>query len=264
MFAPCFKVSFGDNIMGDALTSLVKPLQDISGAVCYFAASHPHTKDELDHFSKFGHMCPQWDHDVVDPIIAALPLVFRALQCLRRFHDAPTARKHLLNFVKYLTSLAVVVAAAVESKSVACIVLSAAATIYSATWDIKMDWGLSCAQLMSSPMTPMTGRSFPPLVYICASVADVALRLLWVLSLFPISAFTHGAWNQAIFRAALSALELLRRSMWVVLRIEHEQAATSSGTGSVVLGMPLQASSISKSQEILSVDASPDDCIIQV
>lgn len=222
--------------------------------VCYFAASHPHTQEELQHFSEDGDMCPEWDRNVIDPIIAALPLVFRALQCLRRFHDTPTANKHILNFGKYFTSIIVVVASAINSKSTVTIVFSVAATIYSATWDIKMDWGLSWAQLMrlrtqgrvhEHEQAPFSQRDrcFSPCVYVCASVADVVARLVWVLSLLPLSALTEEAWNRAIVRAVMSALELLRRSVWAVLRIEYEQTANGGGFRSILWVPPPKKSS---------------------
>jgi len=58
-----------------------------------------------------------------------------------------------------------------------------------------------------------------------ACVAAIILRLVWVLSLFPIGVLVNGLTNRLLFRAVISGLELLRRSMWFILRVEHEQDA---------------------------------------
>merc|ERR1719329_1862911 len=92
-----------------------------------------------------------------------------------------------------------------------------------------MDWGIGWSVLFPPPLSdePIPGvrRCFRPRTYIFASLADIALRLVWVLSLLPISALLDDPVNRVAFRACVSALELLRRSMWFVLRVEHEQAA---------------------------------------
>jgi len=226
--APFFAVSFSDNIAGDVLTSLVKPLQDATGAVCYVAASHPHTAAEVARFSASSSVCPEWSRDAFDPIIAALPLFFRAMQCLRRYADTDAGAfewkrfRHIANFGKYCTSLVVVFIGAMHgSRSVSRITMAALATVYSATWDIKMDFAIDRETLAGRKQ----GRVFSPKVYISACVADIILRLVWVLSLFPIGVLVNGLTNRLLFRAVISGLELLRRSMWFILRVEHEQDA---------------------------------------
>lgn len=228
MLAPCFAVSFADNIAGDVLTSLVKPVQDASGAFCYMAASHPHTATEVARFEASSSVCPDWSRDVLEPLISALPLFFRAMQCLRRYYDTDAGMfqwkrfRHIANFGKYCTSLAVVaVGAAHGGRSTSRIAVAALATVYSATWDIKMDFAIDSMALTGGEQK----RIFSPRVYLSACVADIALRLVWVLSLFPVGVLTQGLVNRLLFRAVISALELLRRSMWFILRVEHEQDA---------------------------------------
>lgn len=246
--APLFVVSFADNITGDILTSLVKPLQDMTGAFCYCFASHPHSAMEALRFETTSSVCPEWDSALIDPLIAALPLIFRALQCCRRYHDHPGATKHLANLGKYSTSLLVViVGATIGGHSTPKIVLAAIATVYSAIWDIKMDWALSWhtltqprdeSTMVSNVMVPNNQvsrkpvhhpRLFQPTTYMAACIMDVALRLVWVLTLLPIGFFVDGLVNRMIFRAVVSALELARRSLWFILRVEHEQALNGSG-----------------------------------
>lgn len=150
------------------------------------------------------------------------------MQCLRHYADTEAGAfewkrfRHIANFGKYCTSLVVVFISAMQgSRSVSRITMAALATIYSATWDIKMDFAIDWDTLAGSKQ----GRVFGPKVYISACVADILLRLVWVLSLFPIGVLVNGLTKRLLFRAAISCLELLRRSMWFILRVEHEQDA---------------------------------------
>jgi hypothetical protein len=255
--APLFPVCFADNIMGDVLTSLVKPMQDIPSSICYLLADHPHSAGELERFVQNGNVCPAWEHSVVDPIIAALPLVIRALQCLRRFYDSPSHRRHLMNFGKYMTSLSVIFVSAIYGQGTAVIVLSAAATVYSATWDIKVDWGIGLSTLISprsDTPTSAAQRCFRPRTYILASIIDIALRLVWVLSLLPVASLLEVPVNRVAFRAVVSALELCRRSMWFVLRVEHEQAANGGGFRGLMWVPKTQKPSLARSATSLAAD----------
>lgn len=243
--APLFKVSFRDNMVGDMLTSLVKPLQDISGMFCYMAASHPHTEEELECFGRKGDMCPEWTHSVLNPIIAALPLVFRSLQCARRYYDTGKCR-HLVNLGKYLTSLCVVMFASIKGLSAATIAVSACATVYSSYWDLAMDWDLSVGMFRGSHAQICTTdhvRCFSTRTYACAAVFDVLARCVWVISLMPLSFIADHTWSKEVYRVLISLLELLRRSVWSVLRIEHEQLATGSGFGDRVF-IPYRTSGV--------------------
>jgi len=131
----------------------------------------------------------------------------------------------MANFGKYTTSLVVVMIGATQgSKSVAKVIVAALATIYSATWDIKMDFSVSW-ETVTGRADGKHKRMFRPHTYIAACLADVVLRSVWVMSLFPVSAFVGGIVNRLMFRAVISALELLRRSIWFILRVEHEQDA---------------------------------------
>mmetsp|Transcript_22728 Transcript_22728/g.49992 ORF Transcript_22728/g.49992 Transcript_22728/m.49992 type:complete len:604 (-) Transcript_22728:105-1916(-) len=161
--APLYAVSFGDNLVGDVMTSLAKPLQDVPSAWCYIFSPHPQTQKQVDLFKKYGTTCPQgpdiWHptwYTILRPIISALPFVFRLMQCARRYRDTREP-KHLLNFGKYFASLMVVVVSTFRSSdSQAVIVITIIATIYAWTWDVTMDWGLGYQELCRP------ARSTPP------------------------------------------------------------------------------------------------------
>jgi len=255
--APFFTVSFADNVVGDVLTSLVKPLQDLPPTICYFASSHPQTARNVDRFSEHGDVCPHWVHYSLQPIIAALPLAFRAFQCLRRFRDTREA-KHLFNFGKYSCALLVVIVSAWlvhRANNLVQITFSMLATIYAATWDLCLDWGLGRQELFGSPArTPVqetsagedargntsavtvqrsrfkpTDRMFKPCTYRTCAIFDILARLSWVQTLLPINIITNDIVQREVILVFLTALEILRRSVWAALRIEYEQHTNAGG-----------------------------------
>jgi hypothetical protein len=251
--APFFAVTFCDNIMGDVLTSLTKPFQDVPAAYCYLASGHPQTPLDVQTFHQRGDLCPREVYRVAMPLIAAFPLWWRLLQCARRFHDSGD-KKHLANLGKYFASIVVVLVGALdldEDLMVIVIIVSIISTTYSAVWDVFMDWGLGRAELsailFASPTSTVQhyedttvqdttktngckGRQllFPKYFYPCAIVFDIVARCSWVISLLPITALTDDVPTREVFRFAMTALEIARRSVWAVLRIEHEQVANAS------------------------------------
>ena len=76
-------------LVGDVLTSLVKPLQDFAYAGCYIG-----TREFLLPYFEQGacHMSP-FRTDFVVPFLCALPLWCRFMQCLRLFHDTRVRRR---------------------------------------------------------------------------------------------------------------------------------------------------------------------------
>mmetsp|Transcript_54553 Transcript_54553/g.119368 ORF Transcript_54553/g.119368 Transcript_54553/m.119368 type:complete len:681 (-) Transcript_54553:592-2634(-) len=230
--APFHQVDFLDNIVGDVLTSLAKPLQDVPAAVCYLMTHHPQTVDEVQQFVLMGDTCPRSTHLIVLPIISGLPYLFRAMQCVRRYQDTGEFR-NLWNFGKYLASLSVVIVSSLDRQSLAAIMtVSLIATVYAGMWDIRLDWGLSLRDLFSltkSEDPESQGRHFPRRTYLCCAVFDLAARSTWVLTLMPIGVISHNIVGRVILVSVISSIEIIRRSVWAVIRIENEQVANASG-----------------------------------
>jgi hypothetical protein len=231
MFAPYFEVTFEDNMFGDVLTSLVKPLIMVPRAVCYILSDHPQTHASVAKFELDGHLCPSWERNLLEPIVAALPIVFRAFQCLRRFRDT-RQRKHLWNFGKYIASLSVVVFASFLSKKGFLVVtVSVIATIYAATWDIALDWGLSLDELrprLFGTAEALPSRNFSQHTYLLATFFDILARCTWVQTLMPAGMLTSNVVIREAITTSTAAVEIIRRSIWAVLRIEYEQVSNAS------------------------------------
>eukprot|EP00930_Biecheleria_cincta_P022641 TRINITY_DN16510_c0_g1_i1.p1 TRINITY_DN16510_c0_g1~~TRINITY_DN16510_c0_g1_i1.p1 ORF type:complete len:738 (-),score=94.97 TRINITY_DN16510_c0_g1_i1:13-2226(-) len=243
--APRYPVDFADNMVGDILTSLAKPMQDVPAATCYLLSHHPQEETLVTRFMQYGDTCSDMTHAVVLPIIAGLPFLFRALQCTRRFQDSKfTEMRHLWNLGKYLCSLLVVIVSRTNSTT-ALVIISTIATIYAFTWDVALDWGLSYKDFLrsrgsekreegqDSAGSPSKGhgpeRHFPKRVYWFCSFLDLVFRSTWVFTLMPSRVLGQNIVARVVLVSVMSSVEIVRRSVWAVLRIEYEQISNASG-----------------------------------
>lgn len=259
MLAPMYAVDFCDNIVGDVLTSLAKPLQDLPAAVCYLTSAHPQTEEAVQRFIQMGDTCPDFVHQLFLPLIACLPYLFRAMQCVRRWYDTHEMR-HLYNLGKYCASLLVVVVTNAGLQTGTVVATSLFATVYAGAWDLMFDWGLSRDELVGSAAKEEPGRRaarkpsrgpemvatattrsikperverparhFPRGVYWACSLADIIARFSWVITLMPIKIITDNITYRVLLVMVISSVEILRRSVWAILRVEYEQIGNGGG-----------------------------------
>lgn len=243
--APFFPVDFADNMVGDVMTSIAKPLEDVPAAVCYLLSHHPQEEELVQSFIRNGDSCSATTHGLIVPLLAGLPFFFRAGQCTRRYIDTKEC-KHLWNLGKYLCSLLVVVVSRCDNTTL-LVTVSTIATLYAFLWDVGLDWGLGIRELVpfnfaqarvvtENSEAPKLGQStgppqrhFPRKVYWLCSLVDLVLRSTWVFTLMPSSLVTRNIVIRVILVSVMSSVEIMRRSMWAVLRIEYEQLTNASG-----------------------------------
>lgn len=105
LLAPLFPVTFLDSFVADVLTSLAKPMVDFAYSLCYVF-----TLEWLTQSTESPGACINSPllQDVCTPIICALPLWCRFMQCLRVYHDTGKRVPALPNALKYAVSLLVV------------------------------------------------------------------------------------------------------------------------------------------------------------
>lgn len=259
LLAPSYVVYFHDNIVGDILTSLAKPLQDVPAAVCYLASPHPQEMYYVQRFHEKGDTCGPFVHHVIIPLIGGLPYVLRALQCLRRYSDTKEPR-NLYNFGKYLCSLLVVLVTswnATHNQILIVFFVSFCATSYSAVWDVFIDWGLSKKVMFPDKTSMLPGKSsaaslpgggskasigdgdegaeskqeraLSKRAYWACCFFDIIARFMWALTLMPITIISRSIVGRVGLVSIISSIEILRRSMWAVIRIENEQLHNASG-----------------------------------
>eukprot|EP00928_Gymnodinium_smaydae_P054652 TRINITY_DN38381_c0_g1_i1.p1 TRINITY_DN38381_c0_g1~~TRINITY_DN38381_c0_g1_i1.p1 ORF type:complete len:708 (+),score=183.57 TRINITY_DN38381_c0_g1_i1:208-2331(+) len=260
--APAYKVDFFDNLVGDILTSLAKPLQDIPAAYCYLVAPHPMPESLVDHFNAHGTACLDLGlYKASCFTIAMLPFLFRALQCLRRFRDHGE-RIHLFNFGKYVSSIVVAVVSFWKPSTNMVILICSFATLYAFAWDVCIDWGFQwtpVARLVGDTSASIgkttsdaskeaddarvlsierglarPSRIFPTRIYWICSVLDFLARITWVTTLMPSKIITSDRVVSVVFVSYVASMEILRRSVWAVLRIEHCQMVSDNNFRALV------------------------------
>ena len=226
VLSPFGRVTFLTVYTGDILTSLVKPIIDWCYTLCFLLTLEwvdDTVKDEVCLNSRLFNF-------VIIPLLSALPLWFRFMQCLRRYIDTRKRWPHLVNAGKYALSHSVVLFGAFhhtlqDSKSgdtyrVWWIVSLVISSLYSYLWDIFMDWGMGSrrhAGLRDQLMYP--GRA----VYYLSMVADLFLRFAWSLTLVPRGDNAPFAPSVIVYLQPLLAMaEVIRRCMWGALRLEYE------------------------------------------
>jgi len=179
MWSPIFTVKFRDEIIGDILTSLVRPLQDVAFAYVYYLVVlfHRHDIGEASRICNDSWLLQLW----ILPGVAILPLWWRFLQCLRQARDTRCRWPYYGNAFKYLTATLIVLydiahgmpttignSASIDTTTSndttdeynrrtwwsVCFLL---ATIYQIWWDTFVDWELfvldTSAVSMASPDT---------------------------------------------------------------------------------------------------------------
>lgn len=187
-------------------------------------------------------------------IFQLLPLVTRALQCTRGIYDnllADPNKRNLCSFFslaenpqlfnawKYLLSIIVVLIGLFQASNKSLYYLAiCTATLYKWWWDVVMDWGLCASDnLPDTPGEMLDFHSYmhPRKLFLRASlmypsiaayyfsiVVDLVLRFFWVLSLLPpgsLGGFSLVGYQLSFF---LGAVEIFRRAMWGILRVEYE------------------------------------------
>eukprot|EP00932_Pfiesteria_piscicida_P001587 SRR837773.11544.p1 GENE.SRR837773.11544~~SRR837773.11544.p1 ORF type:complete len:181 (-),score=41.57 SRR837773.11544:21-563(-) len=72
-------------------------------------------------------------------------------------------------------------------------------------------------------------RRFGRRIYWAAVLLDMLGRLTWVLALLPINIISDDVVQRSVIEMGTTIVEIVRRSMWSVLRIEYEQVSNASG-----------------------------------
>jgi xenotropic and polytropic retrovirus receptor 1 len=164
---------------------------------------------------------------IARPIIACIPVTWRALQCLRRYRDTNDTAQ-LWNFGKYCTSYFVIVSASLYQSVdtnflplwLICIVGSTCYTYY---WDLVRDWSFIILETsgirVKSISTRTEERLLPDFSYYVGLASNLLLRLLWTLTVSPDAI----PLDPLITETGLSVLECLRRAQWNIFRLENEQ-----------------------------------------
>ncbi|EEC48547.1 predicted protein [Phaeodactylum tricornutum CCAP 1055/1] len=233
-------IPFVDVFFADAMCSLSKVLFDW-GMLMHMASHYPYPVPKDIH------------HIVIPSVFAAIPFLIRARQCLvmytvgRLRNDAHRAA-HLWNALKYSTSVFPLCLSAyqktvsakraleLEPYLIGLVIINSTYALY---WDIVMDWGFfknpgaacvggiypmdqnrpkSCGHAILRPRL-----RFGVAMSVLILTADTILRFSWLLRFYH-TIFPSGD----SFAMCTQFLEVFRRAMWNLLRIEWENLKQST------------------------------------
>ncbi|XP_029469357.1 LOW QUALITY PROTEIN: xenotropic and polytropic retrovirus receptor 1 homolog [Rhinatrema bivittatum] len=231
--APFHKVGFADFWLADQLNSLVSVFADIWVLACFYmfdvnwqnhqGMSHPPTD--------VG--CIGSTSGVIS-LIQCIPPWIRFAQCLRRCRDSGNTFPHLVNAGKYSTVFIMVTFAALYSSEkershvtigvkvyfYLWVVAACVSTIFTITWDLKMDWGLLDRNIQENKFLRDETVYPKKAYYYCAIAGDILLRIFWAVNMF--FAQDKSSDVAELITSVLAPLEVLRRFIWNFFRLENE------------------------------------------
>lgn len=216
-----YPVEFRDFFLGDILCLLTYSVGNIPFFFCLYAnqwlgllgGGPPTHLNEICGSSKSRAM----------GFFTALPSIWRFLQCVRRYMDSGDWFPHLANMLKYAVSALYYCMLSVwridrsQEHRVAFIVVAVVNSLYTATWDVIMDWSLG---QLSSKHPFLRDHLFfkKPGFYYAAIVIDVVLRFQWIFYAF----FSTQLQQLAATSFFIAVAEIVRRFIWVFFRMENE------------------------------------------
>lgn len=233
---PGTEIHFLEVLVGDILTSLSKVFFEV-GLTC--VATLLSLSPGL-----FRIVSP----DIFPTLLASTPFILRIRQCVvqRRGTSSGKARFLVsLNILKYCSSipglwLPLLLAPHYSTYQIerVLLVVLLVNSLYSFLWDVIMDWGLGHVKLTGAPKKGGGGavrlRHWglrPTLLfgsagsYYAAIGLDLVLRLVWVLKYVN---FDHRL-SYDKFMLLIECLEVLRRGIWSIYRIEWECLSINGG-----------------------------------
>ncbi|KAF4112869.1 hypothetical protein G5714_005414 [Onychostoma macrolepis] len=163
-------------------------------------------------------------------LIQCFPPWLRFAQCLRCFWDTGHML-HLLNAGKYFTVFLMVTFAGLYNMARERSALLVEGRIYlyiwamvtctgvlvTVSWDLRMDWGLLQGNGLLKDELVFSQQWY----YYAAMLADVLLRVSWAINILLAQMKDSAA--AATASALLAPLEVLRRFIWNLFRLENEQ-----------------------------------------
>ncbi|KAL2119304.1 hypothetical protein VTJ04DRAFT_6264 [Mycothermus thermophilus] len=211
LLAGLYPVEFRDFFLGDIWCSLTYATCNINLFFCLYA----NRWDNPDHCNS--------NHSRLMGFFAALPPIWRALQCIRRYYDTRNVFPHLVNCGKYtmtiLTALWLSLYRLDNTKTNLSVFITFATinAIYCSVWDIFMDFSLLQPNARTRFLRDITALR-PVWIYYAVMVIDPILRFSWVFY----AIFTHNTQHSTLVTFLVATAEVIRRGIWAIFRVENE------------------------------------------
>jgi hypothetical protein len=167
--------------------------------------------------------------------LSMLPSWFRAMQCLHLFIRKGGVHPNLTNLLKYSTNIISALFALADYLArqasgttgwtgwrVMWLLSNLVSASYKLWWDVVMDWHLSFS--LRDPTKGDRHRRLPQILYRLVVPLDATLRFVWVLSL------AQGLRGNEWWLTVTAYLEITRRSIWNLFRVERSHAVNCSNS----------------------------------
>ncbi|ODA79845.1 hypothetical protein RJ55_05442 [Drechmeria coniospora] len=214
LLAGIYPVEFRDFFLGDMYCSLTYCMANIELFFCLYA-------NRWDDPAKCNS-----NHSRLLGFLTTLPPIWRFLQCLRRYRDTANVFPHLVNGGKYTMTIVSFMMLSLyridgSTTNLALYITSSLITsIYVSIWDLFMDFSLLQAHSRHALLRDILAlkRRWP---YYAIMVVDPLLRFAWIFY----AIFTHNAQHSTTISFVVALLEISRRGMWALFRVENEHCA---------------------------------------
>lgn len=217
-------------LVADIMTSLSKMLADCQVMICLSVGLAMGGLDSASFMLSDDSKLYCYDN-ILTPLVISFPFLIRLVQsCVMLQKSAQKRSYALMAIIKYVTSIIYIVLSALKRHyhdayfQKLWIVVIMFNSSYSFLWDIRHDWGMVVRR--EHP----TGKTYLGLLFwrkykwhlddpidVVAVFLNFVGRIVWSLKLSMPRQF-GGEFGVFVFEV----LEILRRGMWVFLRIRHE------------------------------------------
>ena len=235
--SPFTQVTFRESFIGDVLTSIVRVVVPLTVSSVYiiFATYAFIFEGEIPTSESLW-----WQHHTVlqgylIPLISLYPLWIRLVQCLRRLVETGKRWPHMGNAAKYSSALLVSsigIFRPTTRSSTLWVLGFIFSTLFQFWWDIFMDWGLLKRSSQGS-MFSYTLRSERVIkserLYYFIALTNLCFRFAWSLTLMPEALIADDNLSSTLLahlEPIVASIEIIRRMMWAILRVEWEHIET--------------------------------------
>ena len=205
-------VKFKESMLGDVFISLSEPFKNLLLGYCLMVCHECYLNNSRGPCNKESIPC--W-------IISVYPQFIRITQNINRLYYTNICWPHAGNLIKYCirfinTSLGFFY----ERDKGAVrfyfrVFVGAISTSYNIFWDIYLDWG--CLRKNNKNFLLREKITFPPVVYYLAIFYDIIIRGAWTWYFIPVGE-SLIEWKYLL----KDTLEVTRRGLWALIRIENE------------------------------------------
>ncbi|KAI0881088.1 EXS-domain-containing protein [Annulohypoxylon maeteangense] len=213
-FAGLYPVEFRDFFLGDMYCSLTYATSNVELFFCLYSR---HWNNPVQCNSNNSRLLG---------FFSALPPIWRALQCIRRYRDTRNVFPHLVNGGKYgMTIMAAVTLSiyrmrATDSNLGLFVTFSTMNGIYTSIWDLFMDFSFFQPDTRHRFLRDILGLKRRWLYY-AIMILDPILRFGWIFY----AIFTHDKQHSTLVSFFVALAEVTRRGMWALFRVENEHCA---------------------------------------